>query len=145
MLRLPSAHRPRPALPSPSPFRALLAITASRPHLPDRRRLEVGLEQEVAVSTRPSRPLVVAMIDVDHFKAYNDALGHPAADVALQDLARLLMANVRTGDTVYRYGGEELVVVMRETDIQGAAHHAERLCRLVEHQDRKSTRLNSSH
>src|SRR3546814_14628487 len=43
------------------------------------------------------------------------------------------MANVRTGDTVYRYGGEELVVVMRETDIQGAAHHAERLCRLVEH------------
>src|SRR3546814_7996973 len=98
------------------------------------------------------------MIDVDHFKAYNDALGHPAADVALQDLARLLMANVRTGDTVYRYGGEELVVVMRETDIQGAAHHAERPCRLVEHHfaapdqpralsvsvDRKSTCMTSS-
>src|SRR3546814_14845265 len=106
-------------------------MTDALTHLPNRRRLEVDLAQEVAVSTRHSRPLAVAMIDVDHFKAYNDALGHPAADVALQDLARLLMANVRTGDTVYRYGGEELVVVMRETDIQGAAPHAERLCRLV--------------
>src|SRR3546814_15812608 len=73
------------------------------------------------------------MIDVDHFKAYNDALGHPAADVAPPDLARLLMTNVRTGDTVYRYGGEELVVVMRAADVQGAAHHAERRCRLVAH------------
>src|SRR3546814_13886494 len=107
-------------------------MTDALTHLPNRRRLEVDLAQEVAVSTRHSRPLAVAMIDVDPFKAYNDALGHPAADVALQDLARLLMANVRPGDTVYRFGGEALGVVMRGPDIPGAARHAQRPATLAE-------------
>ncbi|MGH9084327.1 MAG: GGDEF domain-containing protein, partial [Acidimicrobiales bacterium] len=72
-------------------------------------------------------------VDVDHFKAYNDTLGHQAADVALQSLADVLARSSREGDTVYRYGGEELLVVMRETTSDGAREHAERLRSAVEH------------
>src|SRR3546814_20810954 len=71
----------------------LLAMTDALTHLPNRRRLEVDLAQEVAVTTRHSRPLAVAMNDVDTFTAYTDALRHPAADVALPALALLLIPN----------------------------------------------------
>lgn len=112
----------------------VMAMTDPLTLLPNRRRLEDDLAREVGISDRYERPLAFAMIDVDHFKAYNDALGHQAADVALQALSRLLAASVRSGDTVYRYGGEEIAVLMRETGIDAAVHLAERLRVLVEHQ-----------
>ncbi|MGK2947526.1 MAG: GGDEF domain-containing protein, partial [Acidimicrobiales bacterium] len=111
----------------------VLAMSDALTRLPNRRRLEIDLAAEVSISSRHGRPLGFAMIDVDHFKAYNDTLGHQAADVALQSLAGLLAGSGREGDTVYRYGGEEIAVVMRETQAQGAAEHAERLRALVEH------------
>jgi diguanylate cyclase (GGDEF)-like protein len=110
-----------------------LAMTDALTHLPNRRRLEADLATEVGVSSRYGRPLGLAMLDVDHFKAYNDTLGHQAADVALQELAALLTRSVRTGDSVYRYGGEEIAVVMRETDAGAALQQAERLCQAVAH------------
>jgi diguanylate cyclase (GGDEF)-like protein len=110
-----------------------LAMTDALTRLPNRRRLEADLATEVGVSARYGRPLGFAMIDVDHFKAYNDTLGHQAADVALQELANLLAGEVRTGDTVYRYGGEEIAIVMRETDGQAALQHADRVRGAVAH------------
>ena len=110
-----------------------LAMSDALTRLPNRRRLEVDLATETAVSARHGRPLGFAMIDVDHFKAYNDSEGHQAADVALQQLAEVLVATGREGDTVYRYGGEEIAVVLRETDSDGAFEHAERMRAAVEH------------
>lgn len=110
-----------------------MAMTDVLTHLPNRRRLDIDLPTEAGVSTRYRRPLSFAMLDVDHFKAYNDVLGHQAADVALQELAGVLTGSIRTGDTVYRYGGEEIAVILRETDGAGALHQAERLRAAVEH------------
>lgn len=110
-----------------------LAMTDALTQLPNRRRMELDLATEVGASQRYGRPLGFAMLDVDHFKAYNDALGHQTADVALQTLAHILAASVRGTDTVYRYGGEEIAVVMRETDLDAACQLAERLREVVEH------------
>lgn len=110
-----------------------LAMTDALTHLPNRRSLEADLAKELAVGVRHNRPLGFAMIDVDHFKPYNDTFGHQAGDEALQELAEVLVDTVRAGDTVYRYGGEELAVVMRETGIEGAHQHAERLREAVAH------------
>ncbi|MFP5322256.1 MAG: diguanylate cyclase [Acidimicrobiia bacterium] len=111
----------------------VLALTDPLTRLPNRRRLESDLAKEVGVSQRYGRPVAFAMADVDHFKAYNDELGHQAADVALQALANLLAGSVRAGDTVYRYGGEEIAVLMRETDARAAELVADRLRSIVEH------------
>ncbi|MGV3758902.1 MAG: diguanylate cyclase, partial [Actinomycetota bacterium] len=110
-----------------------LAMTDALTHLPNRRSLEADLAKELAVGVRHGRPLGFAMIDVDHFKPYNDTFGHQAGDEALQELAEVLEDAVRAGDTVYRYGGEELAIVMRETDLEGASGHAERLREAVAH------------
>ena len=110
-----------------------LAMTDALTRLPNRRRLEADLATEVGVSARYERPLGFAMLDVDHFKLYNDTLGHQAADVALQELAAVLTREVRTGDTVYRYGGEEIAIVMRETDGEAALRQAERVRGAVAH------------
>lgn len=110
-----------------------MAMTDALTQLPNRRQMETDLAREVSASLRYGRPLGFAMIDVDHFKAYNDDLGHQAADVALQTLARILAASVRSSDTVYRYGGEEIAVVMRETELASACLLGERLRQAVEH------------
>jgi diguanylate cyclase (GGDEF)-like protein len=72
------------------------------------------------------------MIDVDHFKVYNDTYGHPQGDIILQDLARLLREMSRTSDTVARYGGEEFAVILPETDSVNAQKIGERLREQVE-------------
>jgi two-component system, cell cycle response regulator len=87
---------------------------------------------ELARASRSGLPLVVAMIDVDHFKRFNDAYGHAAGDAALQLLAAHLKQSFRRSDIVARYGGEEFVVVMPETDAASAAKRLESLRREVE-------------
>jgi diguanylate cyclase (GGDEF)-like protein len=67
------------------------------------------------------------MIDIDHFKRFNDTFGHDAGDFVLVAIARALMKNVRPTDIVCRYGGEELAVVLAETDLQNGVERAERL------------------
>lgn len=110
-----------------------MALTDALTQLPNRRRLETDLAKEVDISARYDRPLGFCMVDVDHFKEYNDDLGHQNADIALQALARVLSTNVRAGDVVYRYGGEEIAIIMRETDVDAALQLAERLRLAVEH------------
>jgi diguanylate cyclase (GGDEF)-like protein len=72
------------------------------------------------------------MIDIDHFKAINDELGHLGGDVTLRDIAASIRANVRREDLFARYGGEEFALVLVETPIVGATELAERIRRLVE-------------
>lgn len=98
----------------------------------NRRRLDEDLADECRRSARYRRPLSLLMVDVDHFKAYNDANGHAAGDKALQEVAALLRAGVRLIDSVYRFGGEELVLLLRETDAHGAGIVAERLRKNIE-------------
>jgi len=86
------------------------------------------LRQEVSRASRTKRPLTVLMIDVDDFKEFNDAFGHPQGDRLLKGLAGLLVEQTRIDvDFVARYGGEEFVVVLPETALGGAELAAERL------------------
>jgi diguanylate cyclase (GGDEF)-like protein len=95
--------------------------------LPNRRRLETDLGAEVARSVRYARPLAVIMLDVDHFKIFNDTHGHQVGDEILAEVSHSLAATLRETDTAYRYGGEEFCVLLRETDPTAAAAVAERL------------------
>jgi len=98
----------------------------------NRRRLEQDLDAECKRCARYRRPLAFVMLDVDHFKAFNDAHGHPQADAALQEVAEVIASCVRTTDTAYRYGGEEFCVLLRETTADDAMHFAERLRARIE-------------
>ncbi|AMK77522.1 MULTISPECIES: diguanylate cyclase domain-containing protein [Methylomonas] len=103
--------------------------------IPNRRRFDQVLENEWKRAQRNQLPLALVMVDVDYFKAYNDCHGHGAGDICLRQVATLLAASVsRSGDLVARYGGEEFVMLMPETDAEGAQRVSELLCRRVEAQ-----------
>lgn len=87
----------------------------------NRRYFDDVLTREVRRSVRVGRPMALLMVDVDHFKRYNDRYGHPAGDACLQSVARALASTLtRPGDTVARYGGEEFACVLPETEHAGA-------------------------
>lgn len=110
-----------------------LAMTDALTGLPNRRRLDLDLSTECVGSSRYSRPLAFLMIDVDHFKHYNDTFGHQAGDDALREVAHVVSDRLRATDTAYRYGGEEFAILLRETTIEQASHLAERIRQSVEH------------
>ena len=89
------------------------------------------LELELARASRYRHPLSVILIDLDHFKRLNDSHGHAAGDIVLRHVAQLLAANVRAVDVAGRYGGEEFLVLLPETDVDAAAALAEKLRRIV--------------
>jgi diguanylate cyclase (GGDEF)-like protein len=98
----------------------------------NRRRLEEDLEAECKRSVRYGRPLAFVMLDVDHFKVFNDTHGHPRADIVLQEVAAVIAGCVRATDTAYRYGGEEFCVLLRETSAVDAMTFAERVRQRIE-------------
>ncbi len=100
--------------------------------LANRRRLTTDLAQEVERSLRYGRPLAFLMIDLDHFKTINDTHGHARGDDVLQDVAALITDLLRSTDTAYRYGGEEIAVLVRESDAACAQVLAERLRSQIE-------------
>jgi len=89
------------------------------------------LTKEVERADRYSTVFTVAMIDVDHFKQFNDSYGHAAGDRALKAVARVILHAVRRSDLVARYGGEELVVIFRETEADQAIDRVEEIRRAV--------------
>jgi diguanylate cyclase (GGDEF)-like protein len=78
----------------------------------NRRGLARSLERDLAAARRSGRPLAVAMVDLDHFKVYNDREGHPAGDLLLRAATRAWADHLRAGDLLARYGGEEFAVVL---------------------------------
>lgn len=93
----------------------------------NRRFLPSVLGREVALASRGAGPFSLLMIDIDRFKSINDTWGHQTGDAVLQEAAATIMDTVRLNDIVFRYGGEEFLVALVETDIERAAQVAERL------------------
>ena len=101
--------------------------------IPNRRSLDERFAQEWSRAVRLQTPVGLVMIDIDHFKQYNDLYGHHAGDECLQAVARVLYSEVRrTHDHVARFGGEEFALLLPHTDVEGAVHMAEILREAVE-------------
>ena len=96
------------------------------------RAFQERLSEEFVRTARYGTPLALVMLDVDSFKQYNDAFGHPAGDIVLRAVANLLGENARETDVVARYGGEEFVLLLPQTDSRGAETIAERVRRAIE-------------
>lgn len=97
----------------------------------NRRYLEETLERECARAERENTPLAVFMIDVDHFKRYNDQHGHGGGDAVLRALGRTLRETLRASDLAARYGGEEFAALLHNTSVAGAHEWGERLLEAV--------------
>jgi diguanylate cyclase (GGDEF)-like protein len=93
----------------------------------NRRDLEETLEATVSVAGRGQRPLSVLMVDIDHFKRINDTLGHRGGDTVLVATAAVMRKSLRLGDALGRWGGEEFLAILPDTDLIGAEVVAERL------------------
>ncbi len=104
-----------------------LAIRDSLTHVFVRRHFLERFEEELKRSIKFSIPLAVLMLDIDHFKRYNDEYGHIAGDATLKQVADLLMESLRKVDIVGRYGGEEFIVVIPEARQEGAMEISERI------------------
>ena len=109
----------------------LLSVTDPLTGIANRRRMDDVLEAEWRRALRDRSGMSIAMIDIDHFKLYNDHYGHPAGDRCLFLVADALRRNVRHIDLVARYGGEEFAVILPGSDVVGARTVAERVCAAV--------------
>jgi diguanylate cyclase (GGDEF)-like protein len=122
-----------------------LTLTDELTGLHNRRFFDRELKRETERARRFGRSLALILLDVDHFKAYNDTFGHRAGDDALRHVAAHLADAVpRRLDAVARYGGEEFVVLLAETDAEGAWLVAERIRESLETSDRFRCRLTVS-
>lgn len=93
----------------------------------NKRYLIEQLERELSRAKRHGRPLTLVMCDIDHFKSVNDQLGHLAGDYVLKEVAQLAQSRLRPDDVIARYGGEELAILLPETDLAGGILIAEEL------------------
>jgi diguanylate cyclase (GGDEF)-like protein len=99
--------------------------------LPNRRTIVRELQDEVLRAERYKSLLSISIVDVDHFKIINDTYGHPIGDEVLRQVAYQLRDHIRHPDMVGRYGGEEFIIILPNSDQQAAAEQADRLCRQV--------------
>jgi diguanylate cyclase (GGDEF)-like protein len=110
-----------------------LAMIDSLTEIANRRRYDEALDNEWRRCLRDQSPLSLAIIDVDHFKNYNDRLGHAAGDIVLHQIAQTLNHLVqRPGDLAARYGGEEFVLLLPGTDQEDAKQLGEKLRTMIE-------------
>jgi diguanylate cyclase (GGDEF)-like protein len=93
----------------------------------NRRHMQESLTREIHRAHRRGGSLAVLMLDIDHFKRYNDTFGHAAGDDALRMVAETLTVNVRAEDLACRYGGEEMIVLMPDCTLQNAAERADQI------------------
>ncbi|MBI5418344.1 diguanylate cyclase [Candidatus Poribacteria bacterium] len=109
-----------------------LAITDGLTKLFNHRFFQEQLEKELHRTERYGHYLSLIMIDIDHFKHFNDQYGHQSGDLVLKEVANILKSNLRTVETVARYGGEEFIIILPETPIDSAITVAERLREKIE-------------
>lgn len=104
-----------------------LSVTDGLTGLYNRRHFEHNVEREFLRAKRYASALSLAMIDIDHFKKINDKYGHQFGDYVLREISKMVYDSFRKTDMVYRYGGEELAVILTETSIENATIPLERL------------------
>lgn len=114
---------------------AQLSVTDSMTGLLNRRYLEERLAEEIIRSNRHGYPMSFMMIDVDHFKSYNDTFGHPEGDKALKMVGHVLKDTLRGADVAARYGGEEFSILLPQTTSEEAYAIAERIRKRIENTD----------
>lgn len=100
--------------------------------LANRRLMQITLEKSISLVNRYNRILSLIMIDIDHFKMFNDTMGHAAGDVLLVNLASIFISEIRKSGHIVRYGGEEFLVLLPESTLSEAMQVAERLRNAVE-------------
>jgi two-component system cell cycle response regulator len=93
----------------------------------NRRHLDLELARRRSDAVRHGDPLCLLLLDLDHFKEINDTYGHPAGDLVIRAFADLLRAELRAGDVAGRWGGEEFMVILPRTDLDGAVEVGERI------------------
>lgn len=109
-----------------------LATTDGLTGLNNHRTFQEALAQEIERSRRYSRPLSLLLMDIDHFKTFNDTYGHPVGDLVLKEIASCIRRSIRLNDIPARYGGEEFVVIIPETNEHGSMITAERIRSTIE-------------
>jgi two-component system chemotaxis response regulator CheY len=107
------------------------SLTDALTGLGNRRRMEEDLRRAHARALRIGRPYGMTLFDIDHFKLYNDHYGHLAGDETLRQVAQCFNRETRGGESVYRYGGEEFLLVLPDCTIDDAVAAARRICRAV--------------
>ncbi len=105
----------------------LLAVTDSLTGLYNHREFQKRMDQEVERAKRYDRPLSIFMLDIDHFKSFNDTYGHQFGDGVLQTISGIMKKQIRTADVLARYGGEEFALILPETNPNDALLVAERI------------------
>ena len=98
----------------------------------NRTAMDSNLEQELKLAQRHSHDLSIILVDIDHFKQINDTYGHIAGDTILKRVAECMTECVRDSDAIYRYGGEEFLILLRNTNKPGAQLLAERIRQAIE-------------
>jgi diguanylate cyclase (GGDEF)-like protein len=118
-----------------------MAIMDGLTGLFNKRYFMEGLDKEISRARRHHRALSIVIFDIDHFKDVNDTYGHLAGDHILKELSEVIKSRVRREELVARYGGEEIIVLMPETDVDGATDLAERIrARVEDHEFRFSNK-----
>lgn len=105
----------------------MLALRDGLTGLYNRRYMEDALNRELHRSERSGKPISIIMIDIDHFKRFNDTFGHDAGDFVLSSVARSITQHIRLSDLACRYGGEELAVLLVDASLESALDRAEAL------------------
>jgi diguanylate cyclase (GGDEF)-like protein len=114
-----------------------LSLTDPLTALPNRRSFDIFMDNEIKRAGRYHRSFSVLMIDFDNFKKYNDSFGHPAGDKILKRCSGLIKSTIRDVDFIGRYGGDEFIAVLPETDSTFALEVAERMRKTIAGQDIK--------
>lgn len=109
-----------------------LAVTDELTGLANRRAFDLLIPQALGESRRAGEPLLAMMIDLDHFKSVNDGHGHAAGDALLRRVARVMQETLRASDLLFRWGGEEFLVVLKRTDLAQGRQLAERVRAAIE-------------
>jgi diguanylate cyclase (GGDEF)-like protein len=101
----------------------------------NRKTLNDVLKQEMRLAVLTRKPLAIILIDIDHFKVVNDTYGHMAGDCILQGVSEIMAEQIRATDYAFRYGGEEFLIVINNTEEAGARHVAEKIRATIESQE----------